>query len=342
MTDFNENTPFNEEEKQTNNESTNKPKFNPKNYLNAKLDEDEDRREVKIRIIPAQPGSNKISTDIHIHSLKVDPQIAQSGFKSFTCLNDSHLEGQHGCPFCEKFNEFAEEAKKLKTPDGKIINKEAWKSLWKEAYKYQPKVAHIIRVIDRDHEDEGVKFWRFNEWDNGKGCYDELKRIYKQYNENAAIEKYETEFGKTPSKEELEKYMKTPDGKLISFYDVFNLEDGHDIVLTLTKGENTKNRTEVSIAADLRAKPLSLNKENVEKWVNDTKTWQDAYAVKNYDYLKVVLDGGIPVFDRTLNKYVSKAEKEANDKKAEAEAAQEIKNAVKENVSVEPTDDLPF
>jgi hypothetical protein len=54
-----------------------------------------------------------------------------------------------------------------------------WKTLWKQAFKFQPKTAHIIRVIDRDHEDEGVKFWRFNEWDNGKGSYDELKRIYK-------------------------------------------------------------------------------------------------------------------------------------------------------------------
>lgn len=342
MTDFNENTPFNEEEKEKKNENVTKKKFDPKNYLNVKLEENEDRREVRIRIIPAQAGSNKIATDIHIHSLKVDPQIAKSGFKTFTCLNDKHLEGQHGCPFCEMFDEYAKEAKKLKDKDGNITNKEEWKSLWKQAFKFQPKIAHIIRVIDRDHEDEGVKFWRFNEWDNGKGSYDELKRIYKQYNENAAIEKYENEFKKTPSKEELEKYMKTDDGKLISFYDVFNLKDGHDIILTLTKGENTKDRTEVSIAADLRAKPLSLNEEQVEKWINDEKTWQDAYAVKNYDYLKVVLDGGIPVFDRTLGKYVSKEEKENNDKQAEAEAVNEINKAIKDAVETEPTDDLPF
>lgn len=59
MADYNENSPFMENNKTEREDGYKKKVFDPKIYLNAKLDEDENEREVRIRIIPAQPGQRK-------------------------------------------------------------------------------------------------------------------------------------------------------------------------------------------------------------------------------------------------------------------------------------------
>ena len=344
MTDYNDNSPFVVNEKtHTHDEGFKKKVFDPKIYLNVKLAEDEKKRDVRIRILPANPGSRKISTDIRIHSMKVPTEVTKSGFKSFICLNDSHILGdERGCPFCNVFEDYKAEAMKLKDPDGNVTNTTQWKALWKEAYRHEAKIAHIVRVIDRDHEDEGVKFWRFNEWDNGKGCYDYLKEIYNLYNEEAAKIAYLAEYKKTPTSEQLAEYMKNDKGETREFYNVFNLENGHDIKLTLTHGENSKDRTEIKIMAELSESPLSYDENEVSKWVNDPKSWNDAYAVKNYDYLEVVLNGGVPVYDSTVGKYVSKEERERNEEETEREAAEEVLNVMAPENGNTEDEDLPF
>lgn len=346
MTDYNDNSPFVEVEKQNNEETYKKKVFDPKIYLNVKLDENEDTREIRIRILPAGPNTKKISTPIRIHSMKVPTDVAKSGFKAFACLNDPHLhenqKDNRGCPFCNKYEEYKQEALALKDANGEATNMTQWRALWKEAYKYTPKVAHIIRVIDRDHEDEGVKFWRFNEWDNGKGCYDYLRDIYNLYYRNAAEDAYIKEFKKRPTKEELEAYTFDDNGNKKDIYNVFDINNGHDIILTLTHGEKTKERTELKIMADLRESPLSYDEKQVEEWINDPKTWSDAYAVKNYDYMDVILNGGIPVWDREAGKFVSKEEKAKNDEIAEQEIAEEIRKAAETLSKDSSFDDLPF
>lgn len=346
MTDFNENSPFVEGGKREIEAIFKKKVFDPKIYLNVKLNEDESERVVRIRILPANPKSKKISTDIHIHSMKVPTEIAKSGFKAFTCLLDTHIDenmrDKRGCPFCNEFERYKNEAMKLKDANGNVSKTTEWKALWKEAFKLQPKTAHIVRVIDRDHEEEGVKFWRFNEWDNGKGCYDYLKDIYKVYNENAAKIAYKAQYGTSPKKEELESFMLDDNGRIKEFYNVFDLYEGHDIKLTLTHGEKTKDRTEIKIMAELEECPLSEDEEQIQAWINDKKTWSDAYAVKNYDYMEVILKGGIPVFDKSLNKFVAKEEKEANDEQAEREAVEELRKGGSEASELTPDSDLPF
>jgi hypothetical protein len=345
MTDYNENSPFVEGERKEREDGYKKKVFDPKIYLNVRLDEEEKEREVRIRILPAKPGSKKISTAVHIHNMKVSTEVAKSGFKAFTCLNDKlvdeSMKDPRGCPFCNEYEIHRAEAMKFKDAQGTITDVPQWKALWKEAYRLQPKIAHIVRVIDRDHEDEGVKFWRFNEWDNGKGCMDYLKEIFNTYNENAAKSQYKKEHGTKPTKEELEAYMLDENGKLKVFYDVFNIEDGHDIKLTLTHGERTKDRTEIKIMADLEETSLSDDPAQVEAWINDPKTWNDAYVVKNYDFVDVVLHGGVQVWDKEQGKYVSKEEKDEADKQSEVEAAEELRNGWRPIIETN-NEDLPF
>ena len=93
--------------------------FSEKNYLNVRLAQNETTRQVKIRILPVKPGSNKIALPVHIHSLKVDKQVAQSGFKTFLCLNDEHLKehDSRGCPICNKSKKYFELANEIPKND---------------------------------------------------------------------------------------------------------------------------------------------------------------------------------------------------------------------------------
>ena len=320
-------SPFYETPKRNagNDAKNNKVVFNEKNYLNTRLANGETTRTVKIRILPVKPGTNKIALPISIHSLKVDKQVAQSGFKTFLCLNDGNLteHDQRGCPICNKSKELFQMANELPKDDEHAYEKR--KALCKEAFKYQPKTAYIVRVIERGKEDEGVKFWRFNHWDNGKGCKDQLENLYnlrKEEMEEAGVENF----------------------------NIFDLHNGKDIVLTLTKSQKENShidKTEITITDAGICTPLSKDENQIEEWVNDPKDWKDMYACKDFKYLEIVSDGGIPVYSPEQGCYVAKDIKELQDSQAELEAAQEVLNGapkVDDNslTSEDNEDDLPF
>lgn len=286
------------------NDGKNKPVFSEKNYLNVRLAPGETSRQVKIRILPISADNKKIALPVKIHSLKVDKQVAQSGFKTFLCLNDEHLPNHdgRGCPICNKSKEFFDMANELPKNDEHAADKK--KAFCKEAFKYQPKTAYIVRVIERGKEDEGVKFWRFNHWDNGKGCKDQLFNLY-------TLRKAEAEEAGIPN------------------FNIFDLHEGKDIVLTLTKSENDHShidKTEITITDAGMSTPLSKDEAQIEAWVNDSKDWRDMYAFKDFHYLEVVADGNVPVYSPQEGKYVAKEVKDEQDAIAEQEAIDEVRN----------------
>lgn len=291
-----------------------KPQFDSSNYLDVKLKDGEQSREVKIRILPVSATDDNIAVPIKIHALtNVNKGLIKSGFKNYTCLNDEHLEhkDERGCPICNMAKELFKKANEETDP---IVKK----ALCKEAYKYEPKVAYVVRVIDRSKENEGVKFWRFNKYDNHNGIYDKLMTICAQrYQES----------------------MDADEGE----YNVFDLHNGHDFVITLTKGENT-NRTEVSIMDSSRQTPLSKDENQINEWVNDSKKWEDVYAVKPYDYLDIVVNGGIPMFDKEKGCFVDKVqvEKEEEEEVIEAEKIKSATTAIEQSATSKNDDDLPF
>lgn len=324
-TNYND-TPFYEESEKPRRTYV-KREFDAKNYLDTRLPDGQKERQVKIRILPAGPDTQKIYIPIHIHSMKLDTQIAKSGFKSFVCLNDPHLDNhdERGCPFCNQSKKLFEEANKCAA--GEVAKQ---KALCREAYKYEPKTCYIVRVIERGKENEGVKFWRFNHWDNGNGCLDNLKKLYALRNKEAIdanmVNKY-TDIITGEIKEE-------------QGYNIFNLTNGKDIILTITKGENT-DRSEISIMDVGMPSPLSNDPEQARAWVNDPKGWHDMYATKTYEYLDVVMNGGIPVFDQEKGVFVDKKVKEAEDQKVGQEIKQELANAGQVS-NDQAQDDLPF
>lgn len=259
-------------------------KFDESKYLNTRLGPNEAERKMKIRIILTKDtvdGKDKVAIPVKIHSVKLSTDqksLAKSGFKSFICLNDDHMNEHEeaGCPLCNK-------SKELFALGNNTDDPVMQKSIYKEAYTYRPKTAYIVRCVDRAHEDEGVKFWRFNAKNDGTGCFDMLKNLASQRN--------------AESKE----YQGKP-------YNMFDYEEGRDLILTLTRSKsdnpNAPEKTGIVISDVAYNTPLSKDKEQADAWINDENDWKDMYRVKSYDYMKIVADGGLPVYDKSAGTFV--------------------------------------
>lgn len=306
--------------------------FDAKNYLDTKLADGQNERTITVRILPVSNEDGNFRIAVKTHNLKVNRRIAQSGFKSFLCLDDPQVPNYNPsirCPICEKSKYYFEEAKKCRETD-----KEKSKKLFMKACSLKNKVTYIVRVIERGKESEGVKFWRFNENTQGKGIYDSLIALYKQRKNDMAEEGIEN-------------------------YNIFDLDNGRDIVLNLTRTERSDGQEGVAIQITDKSinKPLTNDIELGNAWINDVKKWYNAYTVKSPEYLSIIADDMIPYFDRAQEKFVPKteqdfldAEKRKNEANAAVEAASEIlKERTMEQQSipqVTPSDDndidLPF
>ena len=293
----------NEKLKKTVNDGQNPKKnnFDPKNYLDLKLKEHEATKTVKVRFLPISSTDGTVFYEIITHALKVDKEIAKSGFKSYVCLNSKNVETEEECPICKKSKELFDKAAQARKEGNEMLSK----SLFKEACSLKKKRTFITRVIDRDHEDEGVKFWRFNENSKGEGIYDKLMSLFKTRKEEA-IEDGEED------------------------YNIFDLYNGKDIIINVNKSMipdgfgGMKETIAYNITDSGNRKPLSKDIGKANEWLNDEKTWKDVYSLKSADYLALVADGKIPVYDKDLHKYVEKVEYDAQAKKQEEEAATEI------------------
>lgn len=310
---------------------TKKGDFDVKNYLDTKLGEDESERNITIRILPVSSEDGNFRIAVKTHNLKVSKRIAASGFKSFLCLNDPQVpdyDPHVHCPLCEKSQFYFNEAKKYRETEP-----EKSKALFMKACSLKSKTTYIVRVIERGKENEGVKFWRFNENTQGKGIYDSLIALYKQRKDDMA------EAG-------------------IANYNIFDLDEGRDIVLNLKKTVRADGQQGVAIQITDKSinKPLTNDIELGNAWINDVKRWYNAYTVKSHDYLAIVADDKIPYMDKTTGTLIAKTEQDFRDyeeskraREKEAEAASEV---LKENVQPQmPTieksndnndDELPF
>lgn len=287
------------------NDVQNKFNFDPTLYLDTQLKDGENEKVLRVRILPVSSTDSNIFMELRTHSLKVPTEIAKSGFKTFVCLNDTHIEEKDskGCPLCEKAQELFDKANKLRS-EGK---EEESKTIFKQACSFKSKKTYIVRVIDRAKESEGPKFWRFNENSQGAGVYDKLINIY-----NAR---------KEPK----------PNGGI---YNIFDLVDGKDLVLTIkrtfTKNGESTNKTSINIVDATFPTPLSTDIEQANKWINDGKKWTDAYSIRHSDYLSIVADGKIPVRNKETGVYEGRDTLVSLNKKKEEEAnkvAQQILNA---------------
>ena len=130
--------------------------FDTKNYLNVKLGDNETTKTLRIRLLPF-PDTRTPFLHIHMHTIRVPKEIAESGWKSYVCFEKT--EGldveKYGtaCPFCERSKENYKKAKVEKDPQKKELLRQKGK-------ENLPSEFVVMRCIERGKEDEGVKFWK--------------------------------------------------------------------------------------------------------------------------------------------------------------------------------------
>lgn len=269
--------------------------YDLKNYFNTYIKEGIKSATKQIRVLPTTDGSTPF-VEIHAHKVQVDGE-----WKTFPCLKH---EKNEACPFCE--------AREALLATGKDSDKEL-------AKKYNARKMYVVKVIDREHEEEGVKFWRFNHDYRKEGIYDKIIGVLN------AIKK-----------------------------DVTNADNGRDLLLTINRNQN--GIPVVSAVASLDPSVLSEDQDQKTEWLEDARTWEDVYSVRSYDYLKIIVRGGVPVWDKDEKTFVDKASVGTNENATlESELTMGVEN-VKANVqaaaastqtetvtaSEEEEDDLPF
>ena len=304
--------------------------FDEKNYLNIRLSDNQTTKELKYRLLPIDGESNTPFKKIHVHTVKVPKEVSPSGWKSYICIEktegiDRNIYGSK-CPFCEMNKEAYKKFSEATEP----TIKERWKKI---SLDNIPKEACIVRGIERGAEEDGPKFWKFNIRKDKTDPKGQIMELYKTRLEESREEGLEDE-------------------------NILDINTGKDLKITISLASDNnqgENRTSVKIVDYGKNKPLSTDVNQMLEWVNDSKKWSDVFTIKPYDYLSVILEGEIPFYDKTLNKWVKKMDKlkeqenqinDINQKIADAEAMVIINDNVDVTMSTPvmdaTSDELPF
>ena len=223
-----------------------------KKYFAAFLPKGITDGEKVIRILPTTDGSSPFK-EVYYHEVQIDGK--------WTKLLDPGKNGD-GTPTGERspLNE-VEEALKM---TGNEKDKEI-------ARQYRSKKFYIVKVIDRENEEDGVKFWRFKWNYKGDGVIDKIIPIFQKRG------------------------------------DITDTKEGSDLTLVLKSvplpsGKGTYTVVSMVMAED--PSTLTSDKANLKEWTENTETWQDVYAKKPVEYLEAIARGETPVWDSQLKKYV--------------------------------------
>jgi hypothetical protein len=138
----------------------------------------------------------------------------------------------------------------------------------KLANKFGARLVYVVKLIDREHEDK-IKFWRFNHSYANNGIFDKIIGILKVSG------------------------------------DITDPNTGSDIQITV--GRDQLNKPIVQSLVNFPPSPLSLDKDKMKEWLDNDEKWEDVYAgAKPYDYLKIIIEGGTPRWDKDKECYVDK------------------------------------
>lgn len=220
-------------------------KYDLKNYFNTALPKGVEEVKKKIRILPPEEGKKTSFGVMYGHVKKVNGE-----WKTYACLKH---EKNEECPFCQ--------AREVLLAGGSEEEKEL-------AKEYSARKFYIVKVIDRDKEEDGVKFWRIKHNYQKDGNYDKIMDVIS----NAG-------------------------------YDITNAETGLDLNLTIKKNATG---SAVTILGANGQTPLTTDTDKLAKWTSDTRTWEDVYSLRNYDYLAIIVKGETPVWDKEENRWVAK------------------------------------
>ena len=264
-----------------------------KKYFTTILPQGKTSGEKRIRILPAADGGSPFA-EVYFHEIQVDGKWLK--------LWDPKQEGKRS-----PLNEVKDSLEATGREEDKDL-----------ARSYRARKFYIVKVIDRDLEEDGPKFWRFKHNSKQEGIFDKIFPIFR------------------------------------SKGDITDPANGRDLILTLTlaKSNNGKDYTSISSIIQEDPGPLHTDAETLSKWVNDPLVWSDVYAKKTEDYLEMVANGETPKWDNDKKGWVSNSTAEetiGGGKKETATATSTAPAQSQPSTPVddpqsddEPDEDLPF
>ena len=222
-----------------------------KKYFTTVLPKGSKGEERRIRILPTSDGSSPFK-EVYFHEVQVDGKWVK--------LYDPKQEGKRS-PLNEVYEGLM------------MTGVESDKEL---ARQYRSRKFYIVKVIDRDHEQDGPKFWRFKHNAKGDGVLDKIFPIFRNKG------------------------------------DITNPETGRDLILSLalTKAGTGKEYTTINSVIPEDAGALHTDANVAKTWIDDELVWSDVYSKKGEDYLEMVAKGEAPRWDSTSNKWVSNSQQE--------------------------------
>ena len=223
-----------------------------KQYLSIMLPKGTKQGEKRIRIVPTTDGTSPFK-EVYFHNVQVQGRWIK--------LYDPGKDNE-GKPSGERspLNE-VEEALRLA---GDAQSKELARS-------YRSQRFYIVKVVDRDNEEDGVKFWRFKHNWKGDGPIDKIIPIWRNKG------------------------------------DVTDINEGRDLILILQAVPLPGGRGEyTTVSSVMYEDPGKLSEDTtlVKEWTEDERTWKDVYSQKPVEYLEAISKGLDPVWDNELKKYV--------------------------------------
>jgi len=216
-----------------------------KKYFAAILQDKETQGQRRLRILPTTDGSSPFK-EVWYHEIQVDGK--------FQKFYDPGKNDSERSPLTEVYEELRstgnENDKKLSS-------------------NYLSRKFYIVKVIDRDNEEDGVKFWRFKSNYKNEGIYDKIIPIYRNKG------------------------------------DIADPEKGRDLILELTKAKTPKGAVYTVIQTVMYddAAPIHEDTKLAESWVNDELTWEDVYSKKPVEYLEAIARGESPKWNTDKGGY---------------------------------------
>lgn len=215
-----------------------------KKYFTTILPKGSKGEQKRIRILPTSDGTSPFK-EVYFHEIQVG--------KDWVKLYDPKQDGKRS-PLNEVYqslmNTGVEEDRKLAMP-------------------YRSRLFYIVKVIDRDNEQDGPKFWRFKHKKND-GIIDKIFPLFH------------------------------------SKGDITDIKNGRDLTLFLglTKSPTGKEYTVINSIIPEDQSPLHADEAAANAWVNDDMTWSDVYSKKPEEYLEMVAKGETPVWSSEAKKFV--------------------------------------
>ena len=253
-----------------------------KKYFTTILPKGSNSSQKRIRILPTTDGGACFK-EVDFHEIQVNGKWLK--------LYDPAQDGERS-----PLNEVRKSLESTGVESDKVL-----------ARNYRARKFYIVKVVDRDNESDGPKFWRFKHNYKGDGPLDKIIPIIR------------------------------------SKGDITDINEGRDLILSLTlnKAPNGREYTTINSIIQEDKSPLHTNPEIANEWINDEETWRDVYSVKPLEYLEMVAMGEVPVWDSESKKYVSnsESENEFGNTPTKLNATVEVEDP---QVDSEVDDDLPF